>query len=64
MYFGLNTNNERICIYNANKQEEYFCPICHGKLRIRAGKINAMHFSHINLQECDDFTTDMSEWHR
>ena len=41
----------------------YFCPVCHSQVRLRAGDNNAAHFAHMGA--ClDDFTHDMSEWHR
>lgn len=64
MFIGLDKNYERVDVEQARKEEEYFCPICHGKLRIKDGQINAKHFAHVSLQDCDDFTADMSEWHR
>ena len=46
-----------------SKDAQYFCPICDGNVRLRAGNNNAPHFAHIT--SCtDDFTHDMSEWHR
>lgn len=45
------------------KDGQYFCPICEGAVRLRAGENNAPHFAHTT--SCtDDFTHDMSEWHR
>lgn len=40
-----------------------FCPVCGGEVRLRAGSVNVAHFAHVS--SCtDDFTADMSEWHR
>lgn len=64
MFVGLNKENIKVDVLDAAKNEEYFCPVCHGKLRIKDGSINAKHFAHVTLQDCDDFTHDMSEWHR
>lgn len=47
------------------KDVKYFCPVCGGEVRLRAGKLNVPHFAHVELQGClDDFSSDMSEWHR
>lgn len=48
---------------DTKRESKYYCPVCGGEVRIRAGSINAPHFAHIN--KCtDDFTPDMSEWHK
>ena len=64
MFIGLNKENIKVDIVDANKNEEYFCPICNSKLQIKDGQVNVKHFAHISLKDCDDFTHDMSEWHR
>lgn len=64
MFTALDKDGKKIAVEDAKKGEEYFCQICSGKLRIKDGQINAKHFAHISLQDCDDFTSDMSEWHR
>ena len=46
------------------KDDKYYCPLCKKEVRLRAGSINVPHFAHINSQDCDDFSSDMSEWHR
>lgn len=62
MEFALNRNNYRIHAFNANKQDEYFCPLCHRKVILRRGRINVEHFAH--LSRCEDtWNYDMSEWH-
>ena len=64
MFVGLDINDNRVDVCDADKSSDYFCPICHEKLRVREGKINVKHFSHISKVNCDDFSSDMSEWHR
>ncbi len=62
MEFALNRNNDRVHAYDANKYEEYFCPLCHKKVIPRKGKINIEHFAH--QSKCDDtWSYDMSAWH-
>ena len=46
MEFALNRNNERIHAADANKQDEYVCPLCHKKVVLRSGEVNADHFAH------------------
>lgn len=64
MFTALNKDGNKVAIEDAKKGEEYFCPICNGKLQIKDGQIKVKHFAHVSLQDCDDFSSDMSEWHR
>lgn len=64
MYIAIDENGNRIVADNAKKDTRYFCPICKAEVRLRDGGINVTHFAHIILNDCDDFTSDMSEWHR
>lgn len=62
MEFALNHNNERVHATDANKQDEYFCPLCREKVVLRSGDYNADHFAH--RSSCKDtWNYDMSEWH-
>lgn len=42
----------------------YACPCCGGGLILKAGEIKAAHFAHREGSDCDDFTHDMSDWHK
>lgn len=64
MYVGINSYNVRVDVFDAKIGEDYFCPVCGSKLLIKDGAINSKHFAHVSLSDCDDFTHDMSEWHR
>ena len=64
MFVGIDQKGQRVFVENAKKEEMYFCPICNGKLHIREGEVNTKHFAHVSLETCDDFSSDMSEWHR
>lgn len=62
MEFAFNHNNDRIHASDANKQDEYFCPLCHKKVVLRKGQVNIEHFAH--QSKCDDhWSYDVSEWH-
>ena len=52
MEFALNHCSVRIHAADANKQDEYICPLCHKKVVLRRGKVNIDHFAH--LSKCDD----------
>ena len=63
MEFALNADKQRIHATGADKECEYFCPVCGGSVIPRQGEINAWHFAH--QSSCvDDWKYDMSEWHR
>lgn len=66
MRYCVNKNNERIDVFDAIEKplEEYYCPICGSELVLRNGGIVVPHFAHKSLKDCDDFTHDMSEWHK
>lgn len=42
----------------------YSCPCCGEDLILRAGEVKAPHFAHRKGSDCDDFTHDMSDWHK
>lgn len=42
----------------------YVCPCCGGDLILKAGEVKAAHFAHREGSDCDDFTHDMSDWHK
>lgn len=46
------------------KEKEYICPICEGPLIIKNGHVNAAHFAHKAIIDCDSFTSDISIWHK
>lgn len=66
MFIAIDKDNNRVEIENADKTEEYFCPVCGERLRIRAKESIAVktHFAHKTNSQCvDDWNHDMSEWH-
>lgn len=63
MFVAINEQNQRVPAGKAERETEYFCPVCKGKVRLRIGKINAAHFSHISAECQDHWHYDMSEWH-
>lgn len=46
MFVARDTEGTLIWADEANKQTDYFCPVCSGKLILRAGEVNAHHFAH------------------
>lgn len=64
MFVAINEERQRVYASKyLERDREYLCPICDGRVRLRVGDINAPHFAHIS--SCtDDFTQDMSDWHR
>ena len=41
----------------------YFCPACHGRLRLKNGQIKIPHFAHQSLQDCDFWSENESTQH-
>lgn len=68
MFIALNDDGNRVYASALlDKNANWYCPVCHSRVRLRVGHGehgNTTHFAHIDLAECDDFTSDMSEWHR
>lgn len=64
MFIAIDENENRIVADGAKKNTRYFCPVCKSEVCLRDGGINVAHFAHLSFKNCDDFTSDMSEWHR
>ena len=64
MEFGVNHEGLRISIFDANRNEDYFCPCCNGELIQRHGKIVIDHFAHKSKVECVDYYDNKGPWHR
>lgn len=63
MNIAVDKCGNRVCADDAVKGEQYFCPICHEKVILRAGEVNIHHFAHVSGHFCDGWDYDMSEWH-
>ncbi len=66
MYIALDENGHRISIENAATTNNYFCPVCNEKVRVKAvnSQYKKAHFAHQRGTEClDNWHHDMSEWH-
>lgn len=63
MEFALNADKARTHAMDADKTQQYFCPLCGGSVIPRQGEVNAWHFAH-QTSCVDDWKYDMSEWHR
>ena len=64
MFIAIDEKGNRIFASNAQKGTTYYCPVCKTEVRLRDGSTNATHFYHLSLDDCDDFSNDMSEWHK
>lgn len=63
MYLALDLDGNRIPVWDAEKSQEYVCPVCQGKVIPRQGQVNSWHYAHITACE-DSWIYDMSDWHR
>ena len=66
MFVAKDKEGNRVTIEEAARGCEYFCPICGGRVIVKAKESEAVseHFAHKNKVECDSWQHDMSEWHR
>lgn len=65
MFIAYDIEDKLVDIAFASKKDVYYCPICKGELIIKNGRKNAKHFAHKQGFNCkDNWTYDMSEWHR
>lgn len=66
MFSAIDVNDNLIDIDTAvlRPSETYFCSSCKSELIVKNGNVRIPHFAHRNRCDCDDFDSDMSEWHR
>lgn len=64
MYLANNINGNRVYIDEADKENKYFCPLCGSEVIVKHGSVRIPHFAHKSNIECDDWSNDMSEWHK
>ena len=46
MFYALNKDGIRIDAYEADKNEQYTCPICNNRVILKRGSVNIDHFAH------------------
>jgi competence protein CoiA len=46
-----------------NLAGSYFCPACHGEVRLKNGQIKRVHFAHKSLQDCNSWSENESKQH-
>lgn len=63
MFFANDSDGNRVEIFDASYEEEYFCPVCGHCLIIKNGQVNASHFAHRQGGCTDNWHYDMSAWH-
>lgn len=65
MLYAINEVGKRIHAEDSDKQCEYICPVCGGRVIPKQGEVNSWHYAHSRLSPCmDNWNYDMSEWHR
>ena len=63
LIYALTADHHRVHALDAEKGQEYYCPVCGNQVIPRQGEVNSWHFAHVT--SCmDDWKYDMSEWHR
>jgi hypothetical protein len=64
MQWAIDENGCRVyASKNTDRNKKWYCPICRGEVRLRAGSINVPHFAHIDSCTDDWNYEPMSEWH-
>lgn len=63
MRIAVDENGNRIDIDDSAEEKAYFCPLCNGRVIMKKGKFKAHHFAHKSNKDCDEWSSDMSEWH-
>lgn len=60
MEYALTADHHRVHAFDAEKGQEYCCPVCGNQVFLRQGEVNSWHFAHVT--SCmDDWKYDMSE---
>ena len=63
MFYALDNNNKKVYSYYSSRDNVYLCPICNGKVTLKAGNFKVPHFAHVANECYDKWNYDMSEWH-
>ena len=59
MEYALTADHHRVHAFDAEKGQEYYCPVCGNQVIPRQGEVNSWHFAHVT--SCmDDWKYDMS----
>ena len=57
MEYALTADHHRVHAFDAEKGQEYYCPVCGNQVIPRQGEVNSWHFAHVT--SCmDDWTED------
>lgn len=54
MEYALTADHHRIHAFDAEKGQEYYCPVCGNQVIPRQGEVNSWHFAHV--------TSCMDDW--
>ena len=56
MEYALTADHHRVHAFDAEKGQEYYCPVCGNQVIPRQGEVNSWHFAHV--------TSCMDDWNR
>ena len=54
MEYALTADHHRVHAFDAEKGQEYYCPVCGNQVIPRQGEVNSWHFAHV--------TSCMDDW--
>lgn len=65
MRIALDTEGKRVDASKADRNQKYMCPVCGEPVIPKAieSKYVCSHFAHKTDSHCDEWKSDMSEWH-
>ena len=47
MEYALTADHHRVYAFDAEKGQEYYCPVCVNQVIPRQGEVNSWHFAHV-----------------
>lgn len=47
MEYALTADHHRVHAFDAEKGQEYYCPVCGNQVIPRQGEVNSWHFAHV-----------------
>ncbi|MEW9501592.1 competence protein CoiA [Jeotgalibacillus marinus] len=59
----LDGKKSRECLRSENVSTKFYCPQCHGEVRMKVGFVKIPHFSHISRSTCESFSEPESAIH-
>ena len=59
----LDGKKSRECLRSESVSKKFYCPQCHGEVRMKVGSVKIPHFAHISRSTCESFSEPESAIH-